>query len=104
MFKVVAINLNVREWKFGLPMFYNKMIVFDGDNNELTFIDVNDVKDFAHSPNHLLKNNSQKIKMCLLLIVLSLISALVLLFIKCNVNKMNVGLKVKANRYESFII
>ena len=104
VFKVVAINLNVREWKFGLPMFYNKMIVFDGDNNELTFIDVNDVKDFAHSPNHLLKNNSQKIKMCLLLIVLSLISALVLLFIKCNVNKMNVGLKVKANRYESFII
>ena len=105
VFKLVAMNLNVREWKLGLPMFYNKMIVFDGDKNEITFIDVNDVKDFAHLPNHLrFKNNSQKIKMFLLLILVSLISAVVLLLIKRNINKVNIGLRVKENQYESFII
>lgn len=105
IFKVIIKSFK-DTWEFGLPMFYNKMIVFDGENSEITFVDVNDIKDFAHKHSNIniLNDNIVIINIFTFLTVLSLCSVICLIIIKKKITTIHLGMYRKINKFKGLYI
>ena len=105
IFKVIIKSFK-DTWEFGLPMFYNKMIVFDGENSEITFVDVNDIKDFAHIHNNIsiLNDNMVIINIFLFLIVLTMCSVFCLFIIKKKITTLHLGIYRKFDKFKGLYV
>lgn len=51
VFKLIVFEFDNDEWKLGLPVFYRRMVMFDNDLNQITFVDVNEYTANAHDYN-----------------------------------------------------
>ena len=51
VFKLIVFEFDNDEWKLGLPVFYKRMVMFDNDLNQITFVEVNEYSDIAHDYN-----------------------------------------------------